>query len=85
MPDDLFTQAFASNVDRAIYWPEHMIIRDVAGGRPSADPDFHAGRRDSGSNATVFSNQIDNAPSSVVLLDMCECKCCHFRSPETAA
>src|SRR5258707_392244 len=81
LPDDLLAQGFASNGARAVHWPEHVPRRDAGGGCPGVYSHFHPRRHRRSTDAAVLSDEIDNAPTSIALLQMGERECCYFRSP----
>ena len=84
LPDDLFAELLAGN-SAAIYWPEHMASADSGGGCPRADRQLHPRRHRRGTNTAVLSDEIDDAPTAIALLDMREGEPCHFRTAQSAS
>jgi hypothetical protein len=85
LPNDLFAQALASNGSPAAHRAENMTDAHVGDRSPRVDRHLHPGRHRRGANPAVFSDNIDNAPATVALLNMCERQRGHFRPPQSAA
>jgi hypothetical protein len=84
LPNDLLAQVVARNAARTVDRAENVAGGEVGSGRPGVNGDFHPGRHRRGPNATVLSNKVNDAPTTVALLDMRESDCRHFRSPQPA-
>ena len=85
LPDDLLTQAVACNAATAVHGPENMAVGSILRRGPRVDCHLHPRWHWRGSNASVFPNQIDNAPAPIALLEVCEREGRHFRSPQPTA
>ncbi len=68
-----------------VYRAEDVTGSDRCGRRPCVDGDFHPRRNRRRSNATMLSDEIDNAPASIPLLNVGESKGRDFGSSQPAA
>src|ERR1035437_9197591 len=78
LPDDLLTQTLAGDAATAIHRPENMTVGNARSRSPCVDRDLHPRRHRRRPHASVFPNEIDNAPPSVSLLKMNEREGRHF-------
>src|SRR6266404_2182059 len=85
LPDDLLAQAFACYAARAVHRAEYVTINDSSARRPCVNRHFHPRRHRRGPNPTVLSDEVNDAPPSVTLLDMSERERRHLRSSQPAA
>src|ERR1700687_1972611 len=84
LPDDLLAQAFARHSISTVHGTEHITIRDADRGSPGIDRHFGPGRHRRRAHAAMLSPQIDDAPATITLLDVCERERGYLRSSETA-
>jgi hypothetical protein len=68
LPDDLFAQHLARDSVIAIYRTEDVTFRDTSWRCPSVDGHLNPGRHRSGADATVFADQVNDAPAAISLL-----------------
>jgi len=85
LPYNFLAKPFASYASPAIDWSKNMISGDAGCGSPGVDRHLHPCRHRRGPHASVFSNEIDDTPSSVTLLQMRKCESRNFRSAQSAA
>jgi hypothetical protein len=79
LPDNLLTQAFARQFIGAIHWPENVTIHNTGSRGPRIDHHLDPGRHRHRANATVLPFEVDDAPSTIALLDVREGECRDFR------
>ena len=70
LPDDLLAQVLAGKRARAIHRLEGVAIGEAGGRCPRIYRDSHPRGHRRGSDATMLSDEIDDAPASVALLRM---------------
>jgi hypothetical protein len=85
LPDDFLAEALARNGAAASHWPENMSGGDARRRSPCIDRHLHPRRHRRGADAPVFSDEIDDAPPAIALLDVCKCERGHFRTAQSAA
>lgn len=85
LPDDLFTQTIAGDAVGAIHRPENVTLRQICGNGPRIDGYFDPGWHWRGADASMLTDQIDDAPAAVALLEVGERERGHFGSSQAAA
>src|SRR5260370_32451869 len=85
LPDDLLGHIPALYLVASIHRAEHAPVHQTGCGSPGVDGDFHPSRHRHGAHAVVLADEIDYAPATVALLNVCEGKRGHLRSSEAAA
>jgi hypothetical protein len=78
LPDDLFAEAFAGDAAVPFHWPKNMTGSDARGRSPRINRLLHPSRHRRGADASMLSNEIDDAPASITLLNMRERERRHF-------
>jgi hypothetical protein len=81
LPDDLLRQDLAAGSVCAINGPEHAPVCQHGGRSPCIDRERHPVRHRSGTDPAMLAYKIDNAPTTIALLNVCERECRHLRSP----
>src|SRR5712691_11256199 len=82
LPDNLLAQALASHSVASIHGPENIAIRHARRRGPRVDRDLHPIRHRRGADAAVLAHEVDDAPTTVALLEMPESERRYLRSPE---
>jgi len=72
LPDDHFAETVPRNAVAPDHWSEHVAIGDTGRCGPGVNRDLNPGRHRHRSDAPVFADEIDDAPTAVALLDMRE-------------
>ena len=85
LPDDLLAQTLATDTRPPVHGTEHVTVGDAGRRCPRIDRHLHPGRHRRGADPPVLSDEIDDAPAAVALLDVRERERSHFRSPQPAA
>jgi hypothetical protein len=85
LPDDLFAEALSVNGSAAIHRPEDVSGGDAGRGCPRINRYLHPRWHRRGPHAAMLSNEIDDAPASVALLDVPKCKRRDFRTSQPAS
>jgi DNA-binding transcriptional LysR family regulator len=62
-----------------------LICRKVLPTRPSIERHLNPIRHRNRAHATVFPNEVDDAPAAIALLHVCERECRHLRAPQPTA
>src|SRR5262245_17181334 len=84
LPDDFFAKPVTGNTI-ADHWSEDMSQFDSGWSRPKIDRKLHPVRHRRRSEATVLTDEIDDAPAAISLLDVGECERGNFGAAESAA
>jgi hypothetical protein len=73
LPYDLLSQAFAPSAIGTVHGAKQATVCHAGRGGPSVNRNLRPGRHRDRADAPVLTNEIDNAPAAIALLDMCEC------------
>jgi len=85
LPDDLLPETFASNSIRAGYGKENATLGHTRRRCPCVDCNLDPGRHRRRPNSAVLAYQIDDAPTSIALLEVGERQRGHLGTPQPAA
>ncbi len=70
LPHDLLAEALASNCAATIHRTEYVPAGNTGSRRPRINRHLHPRRHRRSADTAVLSNEIDNAPTTVALLDV---------------
>jgi|SRR5579871_1822362 len=84
LPDDLLSETIAGDVLATSHWAEYVSVGNSSGRGPRVDRDLHPIRHRRRTNPPVLSDEIDNAPATVALLNVCDCEGRDFGPAQSA-
>src|SRR5579862_192727 len=84
LPHHFLAQVIAGQSVSAVHGAEYVALSYAGGGRPGIDCDLHPRRHRCGTDAAMFTDEIDDAPAAVPLLDMGERDRRYLRASEAA-
>src|SRR5260370_14719664 len=85
LPDNLFAQAVALRLARAVHGSEYVSVSDSGHRSPRILRDLHPRWHRDRPHAAMFPNEVHNAPPSITLLDVTYGERRHLGTSQTAA
>src|SRR5712691_13420997 len=78
LPHDLLGHSLPLDLVRAVYGPKYVALRHACRLRPGVDCDLNPGRHRNCAHAAVLPDEVHDAPATVSLLNVFECKRRYF-------
>src|SRR5258708_27222204 len=85
LPDDLFGHGFALYLVPSINRAEYAAVGQAGRRGPAVDCQLDPGRHRNRAHATVLANEVNDAPTTIALLNVCKRERRHFRSSDPAS